>query len=91
VALPVPVGGNGVGGVVGFGAFSDLTSAGGGGGVLGTLCGGIAAVFIGLAGVVRDGGGGRSLIGGLVVCEPGNIVSSVFFVSAKYLCTNSAC
>ena len=89
VALPVPVGGKGVGGVVGLGVFVAFTSAGGGGGVFGTFPTGIVAVSIGFEGVVTEGGGGRLLVSGLLLCEPGRTCSSGFLVSAKYLCDNS--
>ena len=88
LALPVPSGGTGVEVVLGLGLLSDFTSVGGGGGVLGTLSGGIVDVSEGLDGVVSAGDEGRSLLSGFVVAEPGRIVSSGFLVSAKYLCCN---
>lgn len=74
--------------MLGLGLISDLASAGGGEGDLGTLSEGIVDVSKGLDGVVVDGDEGRSLLSGFVVAEPGMTVSSGFLVSAKYLCCN---
>ena len=85
---PVPVGGNGVGGVVGLtgdeatGAWVCL-----GGGVLATGWDGNTESD-GFTGVVMTGGEGTSLGVVVLLSVPGNSVSSGFFASAKLRCSS---
>ena len=59
------------------------TSSGVGGSRGGAIGGGTLSV--GFAGVVRVGGAGMSSAA-IALCEPGTIVSSSLFLSAKHLC-----
>jgi len=89
LAEPVPVGGNGVGGVVGL-TGDEATGAwvcSREGGVLATGWDG-STESDGFTGVVMTGGEGTSLGVVALLSVPGNSVSSGFFASAKLRCSS---